>query len=326
MLEQNAIRRPFCLEIEPTEGCNLRCGFCGISAIPGGGKIWNHLSVELAGRLADQALRFCPNARVEFCGHGEPLLNPDCIEIHSIFRDRLSATQLQVTTNGVVFLGKWDQWLESLLDINVLVIDLYDPYGPRLREEIEANPGKWRITDFFRDGYNPWHNHGPKGNVIVFMDDLSRMDGKKVQRKIDNRAGNSTIIPSANKPLRKNCAFPFRRFSVRWDGRVHICCMDWGLEYCVGDVSKQSFEEVWFGPKYLAVRKMLSWKRRCFAPCCFCDYSGGTMKGLLPKLSEPTEQDFLIVKETNETSPRYNGRKPNVDSMLAKGDAIGQFF
>jgi len=315
----NAVKIPICLEIEPTEGCNLCCRFCGIDSLPDGGRERQFLSMELAKRLANQAASFCPSARVEFGGHGEPLLNESCGEIFMVFRAALPATQLQVTTNGLLFLKAWRTWRDRLVDVNVLVIELYEPYGQRLRKIIEGDPGPWRVTDFFRDGFNPWHNHGPKGNVIVLMDDLDERNGQRIQRKIDNRAGNSRIIPSVQRPLQKNCAFPFRRLSVRWDGRVHICCMDWGLEYCVGDVSRQTFKKVWFSPQYGAVRRVLAAKRRPFAPCCFCDYLGGTMKGLLPKLQPPTDEDFEIVKKTNANSPRYNGREARFDERAARG-------
>jgi len=313
------LKAPTCLEIEPTEGCNLHCNFCGIHRLLGQGKIWNHLSVSLAGRLAEQTAGFCPRARIEFGGHGEPLVNPSCLEIFSIFRKYATKTQLQVTTNGVVFLKNWPFWRDCLKDINVLVIDLYEPYGTRLRNTVESNPGDWKITDFFRDGFNPWHNHGPIGNTVVLMDDLRTKSGQRIQRKLDNRAGNSDIIPPVTSPLNKNCSFPFRRLSVRWDGKVHICCMDWGLEYCVGDVGVQSFNEVWYGNPYQSARRFLSAKNRSFAPCCFCDYTGGVMKGLLPKMEGVTEDDTKTVKTTNENSPRYNGRAAHfVDDVNTK--------
>jgi len=39
------------------------------------------------------------------------------------------------------------------------------------------------------------------------------------------------------------CEQPYQRLSVTYDGRVSMCCYDWGSEYPIGYVDSQAFEE-----------------------------------------------------------------------------------
>ena len=47
-------------------------------------------------------------------------------------------------------------------------------------------------------------------------------------------------IKISNK--RKPCAQIFQRLMITYDGRVAMCCMDWGAQHCIGYVDKTAFE------------------------------------------------------------------------------------
>ena len=44
---------------------------------------------------------------------------------------------------------------------------------------------------------------------------------------------------------------------VFWDGSVTVCCADINGELCVGDITKESFEEIWRNSRLDHIRKML---------------------------------------------------------------------
>jgi len=308
-LDSSEMPKPWSIQIELTEGCQLRCPMCSIAATGIGRQERNYLTIGLAERLASQIASFCPKARIEFAMHGEPLLNPEALPILRVFRQALPATQLMLTTNGVLFLTEWPQWSDNLFGlVNVLLVDLYDPYGSKLRVIIEGNPHGWQTHDFYNGQFNPYHNHGPKGTAVVFMDDLLRRDRDAAQRVVTNQGGNCPIRLPLNRPLVKVCTKPFREIAVRWDGKVGICCDDWGLEYQVGDLSIESIQSVWEGERFEFARRLLRWKYRAFAPCCFCDVGAGPRVGLLSKMIEPTKADFTECLKINTNSPRYNNR------------------
>lgn len=55
MKEQQA---PFTILVEPTEGCNLGCSFCGLRGMrEKGTKPWKFMTIETATRIADEIKR-----------------------------------------------------------------------------------------------------------------------------------------------------------------------------------------------------------------------------------------------------------------------------
>ena len=50
-------------------------------------------------------------------------------------------------------------------------------------------------------------------------------------------AGNKISVAQGRKP----CAQIFQRIMITYDGRVAMCCMDWGAQHCIGYVNKTAF-------------------------------------------------------------------------------------
>lgn len=307
---RNVLNKPWSYQIELHHGCQLACEMCGLSGLP---RVHKDMDVGVAGDVAKQIAAFTPNARIEFAMRGEPMLNPYWYTCVGLFRAALPKTQLMMTTNGLKLRMNWVAVSRIAMQagLNVIVVDLYSPYGTKLRKEIEANPGGWDLVDFYRDGsFNPYYNHGSKERVVVFMDDIQERSGEKRQRVIYNHAGNGRMGKKLKEPLDKVCTNPFREVAVQYDGSIPICCMDYGREYIVGNLTTESLPSIWYGEKWMAARRFLFERRRPMAPCCRCDHPSGPRAGLIPKQEVATEIDRLVVMETNAASPRINGREP----------------
>lgn len=301
--------KPWSYQIELHHGCQLRCEMCGLRSLP---NVHTDMDVGVAQDIAQQIAAFTPKARVEFAMRGEPFLNPYWYACVEQFRAALPRTQLMLTTNGLKLRWHWKEmsrraWAAGL---NIIIVDLYEPYGPKLRQEIEADPCGWRLVDFYSDDFVPWHNHGHKHHVVVFMGDLRERSGERSQRTIFNHAGNGLMGKKLDKPLNLICTNPFREVAIQWDGAVPVCCMDYGREYIVGNVTTESLPDLWYSERWMAVRRVLFERRRPMAPCCRCDHPSGPRVGLIPKQEPATEADKRLIMEVNEASPRVNGRLP----------------
>ncbi|MFC1809486.1 radical SAM/SPASM domain-containing protein [Candidatus Omnitrophota bacterium] len=74
-----------------------------------------------------------------------------------------------------------------------------------------------------------------------------------------SRAGNLPNIPSPTNKKIRGCN------SIWWDEMIHIlfngdvvlCCMDWRRQIVLGNIQKQSIEEIWNSEYYQSVRKMI---------------------------------------------------------------------
>lgn len=51
-------------------------------------------------------------------------------------------------------------------------------------------------------------------------------------------AGNKISVALGRKP----CAQIFQRIMITYDGRVAMCCMDWGAQHCIGYVNNAAFD------------------------------------------------------------------------------------
>ncbi|MBU0481259.1 MAG: radical SAM protein [Proteobacteria bacterium] len=85
---------PLYTELELSNRCNCRCLFCGVDhqVNKTGAMMRLPLAEKIIGGLAE-----CGNKSLMLCGNGEPLLNPDVLEIVRFAAGRMSVS---ITTNG----------------------------------------------------------------------------------------------------------------------------------------------------------------------------------------------------------------------------------
>lgn len=286
---------PFMIEIEPTEGCNLGCGFCGLRGIrKEGKKPWRFMSVELAEKISEKIANCDWKSRICFCGHGEPTTNPQLLDIISVFRNALPENKMQLINNGYGFKnGVFDvrDFLTHLQKIrfNDVVFDVY------------SNNGDWccveQITDLFdikiigKDG-EPF-NYDKKRDMRVALYPL-QVDAKtSILRVMDNHCGAAAPPDFSEKTVNKRCEKPFRYLFIRWDGEVCLCCDDFRGQYKIGNVLDfDTLDDLWNCERFQAARiALMSQHRRRFKPCLGCNYHSIRV-GLLP---DPSGKDKNVM-------------------------------
>lgn len=92
---------PNTVQIEPTEGCNRGCSFCGLRGMRKRGTEPHYfMTRETAERIADEIARVGWNSKLLFTMHGEPTLNKNLLRIVSLFRKKLPKNHFSLFTNG----------------------------------------------------------------------------------------------------------------------------------------------------------------------------------------------------------------------------------
>jgi len=297
---------PFCLQIELTEGCNLRCSFCGINGVRNEQRRYKFMSVTTAKHVTHllRDSRWLP--RIEFAMHGEPSLHSSMLEILRLFRRQLPGRiHLMMTSNGIGFLrdlGLIDQALQYL---NVLGLEEYAgiPTVPRI---LDLYCGEFKPI-FYPDckQANPHRRRKQGEHELVIIRDISRATSG-THATLNNHCGCGA--PPNDNAVGRRCAKPFRELSIRWNGNVAICCNDWRGYYKVGNVLGQTLKEIWQGPALRAARRKLYYGLRDFGPCQGCD-ALSYRPGLLPdkkgqaNLPKPTEEDLGVIEEALSGSP-----------------------
>jgi len=308
---------PNTMKIELTEGCNLRCGMCGIQGIrESAGGPYKFMTVKVAERIASQMEEAGWTSKLEFAMRGEPLMNENAADIIKVFREYLPPAHIMLTSNSLPLLkGKGvAENVAALFNagLNVLALDSYEASLKAIKQVRRYGVQSNSIELFdYTDGENKASPYTRvKANVkrIFIMQDMEKavLAGAKVGTKIgSNHAG--VGMPPLKEPLTARCARPFREMAIYHDGSVALCCNDWRGKYMCGDILKEEIEEIWNGPVIDAARIHLYHRARNFAPCDVCSNTSFRV-GLLPdKLGK---KDMPKVSKASKAIVREVGSAP----------------
>lgn len=301
MNEYNEVQDPpFMLDIELTEGCNLRCDFCGIQAIREGTGDYKFMTLNTCTALSEGVNSAGWSSRFELSGHGEPSMNPDKVEIVRTLRKHNKKNQILFTSNGAGFLKDTSDIVAAMFDagLNILLLDDYE-HVIIVDKLLERYKGDVPIHYYPKDGleYNPYRRKKPGTKMIIVLPDLAQTT-TGVHSTANNRAGQAA--PPTNIAEGKRCVKPFRDMVIRWDGSVNSCCNDYRGIIKVGNVNRTSPSDLWNGSVFKSLRRFLYNGMREFVPCHGCDFVG-LRPGLLPdKLGKfttpiPTDKDREVI-------------------------------
>jgi radical SAM protein with 4Fe4S-binding SPASM domain len=116
-----------------------------------------------------------------------------------------------------------------------------------------------------------------RGIRVVFMEPTNRAGLVQSYEKIKKHRPvlwKKLIYPLLNRCV-PACPLPFSRMSILSDGRVVLCCNDWGPHDIVGDLSQQTLREVWNSEKFNHYRHLLwTHKTKDSLVCADCSLSG----------------------------------------------------
>jgi MoaA/NifB/PqqE/SkfB family radical SAM enzyme len=308
--------QPYAVQIELVEGCNLRCTFCGLSGIRGKDNDYKYMDVATLSVLCDEMIRAGWNPRIEFAMHGEPSMHPDPAKMVGVVRAASPGWSIMMTSNGGGLLRKPGpaHHVNALFaaGLNVLALDDYEGANivGKIRTALEQDRAGGEpfcnVYEYPRDpSGNPHTRRRPGVHDLVFIQDIGKAK-QGTHSHLNNHAGSGA--PPLEEPLVARCAKPFRELSVRYDGKVAVCCNDWrGLYYC-GSVVDDGLEAVWNGPAMGAARQMLYHSNRNFGPCTGCDARSDRV-GLLPdkhgreKLPHPNARTAVDVAAALTSRP-----------------------
>lgn len=296
---------PFTVLIEPTEGCNLGCSFCGLRGMrEKGTKPWNYMKTELAERIASEIERVGWRSKIVFAQHGEPTLNPNFLKIVKIFRKHLPEAIFHIYTNGYA-INRADspvEYLDKMLDagMNNIIVDCY------------SDDGDWNfVNKIDQEAYNvvvynkgiPIYTNSHKCRILLMP---SIKFDNKITRRLANHCG--AAAPLDNSYNEKRCAMPFRELAFRYDGNVSLCCDDFRGEYPIANINDMNIDELWNHERFQAARIMLYNYSRDFRPCRGCTNISMRV-GFLPDaqgqetLPEITDKVRKLAQSVSEDGP-----------------------
>ncbi|MBS1507629.1 MAG: SPASM domain-containing protein [Bacteroidetes bacterium] len=288
---------PISISIEPTTSCNLRCPECP-SGLRSFTRPTGMMKPELFESVIDQ---LAPTlSYLIFYFQGEPYLHPQLLKM---VRQAANKKIYTATSTNAHYLTEEAarKTVESGLDRLIISIDgtsqeTYQSYrvGGKLDKVIEGTKNilRWKKELKSKTPHVIFQFLVVKQNehqiqeVKALAKKLGVDEVKLKTAQIYDFENGSELIPSIDKYSRykKNanglysiksgllneCWKMWHSCVITWDGRVVPCCFDKDGHYVLGDLSKNSFKEIWEGDRYNEFRQTLISSRSEIEMCRNC--------------------------------------------------------
>ncbi len=235
------------VEVETINRCNGSCSFCPVNHKddPREKKI---MSEEMFKDIVRQLEEIGYTGRFTTFSNNEPLLDERIIEFNRYAREHLPYARLHLFTNGTLL--TLDKFIALMDSLDELIIDNYHPELKLIKPCAEIVK------------YCETHPELKKRVTI---------DLRKPQEILTTRGGQAPNRHLIGSYAEDRCMLPFRQIVIRPDGKVSLCCNDAIGKYTLGDLTKDSLLDVWYGPKFQMVRNCLYKGRKNWGDCQFCD-------------------------------------------------------
>jgi radical SAM protein with 4Fe4S-binding SPASM domain len=288
---------PISISIEPTTSCNLRCPEC-----PSGLRSFTRPTGMLKDGVFRAAIDQLANSLtyLTFYFQGEPYLNPRFLEMVRYASDRKIYTA--TSTNGHYLTDEVARdTVASGLDRLIISIDgttqeSYESYriGGSLEKVLEgaANVSRWKGRQGSKTPHLIFQFLVVKQNEHQIADVKSLASQTGIDQVLfksaqiyDYRNG-SPFIPDNGKysryrkradgtfeiknKLLNHCWKMWNSCVITWDGKIVPCCFDKDAHFVLGDLTTQSFSEVWHGEAYRSFRTSLLRSRNEIEICQNC--------------------------------------------------------
>jgi radical SAM protein with 4Fe4S-binding SPASM domain len=288
---------PISIAFEPTTSCNLRCPECP-SGLRSFSRPTGMLNSELFRDVIDQ---LAPTLNyLTFYFQGEPYLHPQFLQMVKYASDK--GVYTATSTNGHFLKDDVARaTVESSLDRLIISIDgttqdTYQSYriGGSLEKVIEGTQHiiSWKKKLKSKTPYvvfqflvvKPNEHQIPEVYAIAKELGVDQVVLKTAQ--IYDFEKGSNLIPeqqqysryrkngdgtySIKNKLDNHCWKMWHSCVITWDGKVVPCCFDKDAHFTLGELTRQSFAEIWNGNAYKEFRTTLLRSRGEIEICKNC--------------------------------------------------------
>lgn len=266
------------IEITTGIGCKNNCSFCPQATIvknylQHGGDLHQTFNLETYKKYINKI----PNdVYITFCGMSEPWLNPQCTKMveytvkkgHVVY---VYTTLVGMKPNDIKILEKLS------FEDNGHGFIVHLPSADNL-EHITIDAIYLKVLTLIVSSQIPaqFHYHGSDLHPAV-RDIMSKHKDKLFQILPHSRAGN---LDDAQHIKRRSGSIGCRKmrdlgcygFILLPNGLMLLCCQDYGMKHILGDLSRQSFEEICHSSELKFIEKGLR-DEKLDILCRYCEHT-----------------------------------------------------
>lgn len=278
-LEKN-LGKPTIQQIESTNACMMTCIMCPRKHMK---RNIGFMDFELFKKIIDQA-RW--NEEIWLHHFGDPLLHPKIIDMINYAAGKGIKPKISVNPN-LLNKAMSNKLLNSKLHTLMISLDGIDneTYSYFRGKNAKYDMAEKNIMDLL----NHKKNNGSKMKIIISMILMKNNYNQKEEFKKkwkalgadevsikkfitwDGSYEEINALGSENFKKIKNrsyCSEPWIKITVTWDGKVVPCCYDYDNLYILGDLKRESLEDIWNGQKIKILRKSIKENNLKKIPLC----------------------------------------------------------
>lgn len=262
---------PMIQNIEATNACGMNCIMCPRKYMK---RKIGFMNLELFERILKQLKG---NTRLALHHFGDPLLHPQIGKLIEICHKY--GIKASLSTNPTSLDEKKSKELiESGLDYLHISLDgaTKETYE-KIRGENANYEKAMKGIEYFLKVKNKLNSKIPFTKIAIIRMKETEDEIEKFKEQWTNKKGidevqvkefitwdgtmediKSLEQEASHKVKRKKyypCFWPWGKLTVLWDGRVAACCFDFDGKCILGDLNKQSLEEIWNSKKMQEFRK-----------------------------------------------------------------------
>jgi radical SAM protein with 4Fe4S-binding SPASM domain len=258
---------PWGVDIGVTNLCNAACIMCPHSKL----RKMGTMDMKLYKKIIDNCQKLKINT-ITLSFFGEPFLDKTLIEKikyakskgmvvafysnASLMTEELAKEIINAKLDGITisFDGYSKATYEKIrknLNFDIVKINILNLIETKRRMKktnpsislvlVELEENKGEIKQFYRE----WKNKVDSINIINM-----RNWANDIQKE-----GTKESFHFNKKMKRQPCALIWQKMVVDWNGDVVLCCDDWNHSTILGNLKKQTIEEIWKGEKLRKIRE-----------------------------------------------------------------------
>lgn len=265
-IEKLEKKYPMGVDIGTTNLCNAACIMCPHSKL----KKMGTMDMKLYKKIIDNCQRLGIKI-ITLSFFGEPLLDKTLIKKIEYAKEKDMAVAFY--SNASLLDEKWaEKLINSGLDSITISFDGYSKGTyEKIRKKLKFETTKSNILGLIKMK-NKLNRKNPKINLVLVELEENKNEIKQFYKEWKDKVDSINIINMRNwandiqkagtkesfhfnkKLKRKPCALIWLKMVVDWNGDVVLCCDDWNHSTILGNLKKQTIEEIWKGEKLRKIR------------------------------------------------------------------------
>ena len=242
--------QPLNFLIETINRCNSTCEFCPANK-NAEKRPFCRMEQELFVRIIDQIAEWDYSGYISLFANNEPFMDTRIIEFHKYIRENLPKAKIKVFTNGLLLTV--EKFMEIAPYVDLLIINNYC-------EDMKLHKSVRELYEYLQA--NPELHENMDVQIKV----------RYIKEVLTNRAGTAPNKKASAKTIKEPCLFPYTDMVIYPNGIVGICCCDVAEVTNLGDLNKETVQQVWTGKKAERLREKLRNGRQGNKFCAHCDF------------------------------------------------------